>query len=178
MKKGFFLLAIIASIVFAAIPDGAEYLIICPEEYVDEMEPLAYWKTQKGMLTRITTLSETGSSSSEIRNYIISTQTWSPAPKFILFVGDPSIINMVAGGSTVYGTFYCDHYYEDLDGDIMRDVFIGRFPGNTSERIQVMVAKTLRYEKNPPSCGWLDKGCTVIWMETIPIQYIRPIQTP
>ncbi len=163
MKQGFWAIVVfLISTVYAVIPTGADYLIICPDEFVDDVQPLADWKTKKGMLAKIATLSETGSSSSDIKAYITAAQGWTPAPKFILLVGDPSIIPMVADGSTSYGTYYCDHYYEDLDGDLYRDVFAGRFPANESQQIQVMVAKTLRYEKDPPGGGWLDKGCTKI----------------
>jgi hypothetical protein len=57
---------------------GARYLIITPDAYRAALQPLALWKTQKGMKAKIVTLSETGTDSTQIRSYIVNAyNTWS-----------------------------------------------------------------------------------------------------
>ena len=77
--------------------DGADYLIITADDFADELEPLLEWKTLKGYQTSLVTLSEIGSSSSAIKNYIQNAyNTWNPAPTYILLVGD---INRLASNT-------------------------------------------------------------------------------
>ncbi|MCK4255891.1 hypothetical protein KAX35_03300, partial [candidate division WOR-3 bacterium] len=73
--------------------DKGRYLIITPDAYYDAILPLAEWKTKKGMLTKVAKLSETGSSSAQIRSYITNAyNTWEPRPEYVLLVGDDNII--------------------------------------------------------------------------------------
>ena len=49
---------------------GAKYLVITHDNFYDAILPFAQWKHKKGMVTKVVKLSETGSDSSQIRNYI------------------------------------------------------------------------------------------------------------
>ena len=56
---------------------GAKYLIIAADDYVSAIQPLADWKTKKGVKAMVVPLSVTGSSASQIKNYITNAyNTW------------------------------------------------------------------------------------------------------
>jgi len=128
-----------------ALADGARYLIIAPDDYVDELQPLVDWKTRKGMLATVVPLSQTGYSSVEIRNTIVDAVTnWDPEPEYVLLVGDSSQLPManLQGG-------YTDTYYGDTDNDTFIEVHPARFPAQSASQVEVMVEKTLNYERFP-----------------------------
>jgi hypothetical protein len=80
------LVTVFAASLPSAQETGARYLIITPDAYFDILQPLAQWKTQKGMKAKIVTLSETGSDSTQIRNYIMNAyNTWSIQPEYLLY---------------------------------------------------------------------------------------------
>lgn len=137
--------------------DGAKMIIVTPDEYYDEVLPLAQWKTKKGILTYIAKLSETGSSPSQIKNFLENAyDTWDPAPEYVLLVGDANAIPVYTG---------TDNYYATLSGDDMfNDVFIGRFPASNSTEVATMVSKSLNYEENPymGDSLWFRKGTGII----------------
>jgi len=125
--------------------DGAVYLVIAPDEYVAALEPLIEWKTLKGVPAITVPTSETGYSTLEIHDYIAdAAATWEPAPQYVLIVGDMNTIPM----PTLQGG-YSDTYYGDTDGDTFIEVHPGRFPAEDLAQVELMVEKTLRYERHP-----------------------------
>jgi hypothetical protein len=135
---------------------GARYLIIAPDAFYDALLPLAEWKTQKGMLAKIVTLSETGSNPSQIKAYIQNAyNNWDIKPEFVLLAGGYSYIPRPTEN---------DHYYVMLDADEHDDIVVGRFPADNLTQIQTMVSKTLGYEKNPymEDSLWFKKGVTIV----------------
>ena len=78
---------------------GARYLIIAADGFVDALKPLADWKTQKGMLARIVPESVAGTSSGAVQSYIRNAcETWPIAPEYVLIAGGPSYIPAFSGG--------------------------------------------------------------------------------
>ena len=72
------------------IQDRGEMLVICPDQYMESMQPFVEWKNQSGRPTTIVSLSEVGGNNdNQIKNYIQSIYT-SPEHnlEFILLVGD------------------------------------------------------------------------------------------
>jgi MYXO-CTERM domain-containing protein len=131
-----------------AAAEGARYLIICPAEWEAEVQPLADWKTRKGMLAKVATTTETGYSAVEIRSYIEdAVATWDPAPEYVLIVGDSNTIPMEWFDDGWGG--YSDTYYGSVDGDTFIELHPGRFPARTATEAAVMVEKTLAYERYP-----------------------------
>ena len=129
----------------SALADGAEYLIISPVEYAGAVGALAEWKTLKGVPAVVRTTAETGYSSTEIHDYIAeAAATWDPAPQYVLIVGGMNTIPM----ATLQGG-YTDTYYGDTDDDTFIEVHPSRFPAETLEEVELMVEKTLRYERRP-----------------------------
>ena len=141
-------LLVALSIPTTALADGARYLIVTPAEWADEMEPLAEWKTRKGMLAKVVTPADTGYSSYEIRAYIQdAVATWDPAPEYVLLVGDMHAMPMEWANDGWGG--YSDTYYGSVDGDTFIEIHPGRFPAGTAIEVAAMVEKTLQYERYP-----------------------------
>ncbi len=129
----------------AAHADGARYLIITTGSYAEHLEPLAEWKTRKGMLARIVTTSETGYSSRQIQEYVTeAVETWDPAPEYVLIAADMTNIPM-----DVVDGYNTDTSFGNIDEDLFVEIIPGRFPAGSSTEIQTMVAKTLQYERTP-----------------------------
>lgn len=144
--------------------DGARYLIITHDDYLQALQPLAEWKTQKGLKAKIVTLSQIGSDSTEIRDYILDAyNTWSIRPEYILLVGNPAQLPfprfdyMGNIGST-------DNYYADMTGDFQNEIIPGRFYVFDTLEVQTIVNKVLCYDKSPSidNRTWFKKGTTVV----------------
>ncbi len=161
---------------------GADYLIITDDSFVDEVAPLAEWKKEKGYITKIVKTSDIGSSSSDIKNYIKNAyDSWSPAPSYVLLVGDHQQIpgNRVSPDSNG-SYFYSDHPYSLTDGnDYWSDITVGRFSVSTDDEAKRVVEKVLKYDRYPDDGNWYsnsliaayiqnDYGCTASrwFMET------------
>ncbi|OYD15421.1 hypothetical protein CH333_05855, partial [candidate division WOR-3 bacterium JGI_Cruoil_03_44_89] len=140
--------------------EGARYLIITPDSFYDAILPLAEWKTKKGMKTKVAKLSETGSSASQIRSYIIEAYNyWDPRPEYLLLVGDHNTIDMPYHGGTE-----SDNYYTDIEGDLYNEIIPGRFPASNVNQVNTMVSKTLGYERTPfmDDTLWFRRGTVII----------------
>ncbi len=128
-------------VVGPARAEGARYLIICPEYFEDAVQPLAEWKTRKGMLAEVVTTAETGWSSYEVLMYIAdAVADWEPAPEYVLFVGDSSQIQYFGSSDVAYGS---------IDGDTFIEIHPGRLPAGSTEEVELMISKILAYEREP-----------------------------
>ena len=137
--------------------NGARYLIIVPDAFAEYIQPLAQWKTEKGMLAYVAKLSETGSSSAQIKTFIQNAyNTWDIPPEFLLLVGNASYIPFPN----------TDNYYVTVAGnDPLIDIFVGRFPASNSIQVETMVSKTIGYELADsflPDTNWIRKATTII----------------
>jgi hypothetical protein len=149
---------------------GARYLIISHPAYVPIVQPLAEWKTKKGVKAKVVPLSEIGSTPSQIQTYIRNAyNNWPIRPEFVLLVGSPSQIPSY-GGST-------DCYYGDMGGDYKMEISVGRFFAMSARECSTMVAKVITYEK--PDLQAIDtlyflKGTTVVNEDQPPDPYYQP----
>jgi hypothetical protein len=144
---------------------GAQYLVICPDSMYNSVQPLVQWKQAKGLKTKVAKLSETGSDTLSIRNYIRNAwANWPIRPEYILLVGDGSLLP--ARLYTWHGSVYCssDNIYGDIVGDIEAEGVVGRLPAASIAQLNLMVAKTLRYEKNPDVTDslWMRRMTTIV----------------
>lgn len=110
-----------------------QYLIITPELFIETIEPLAAWKTQKGVYTKMMPLDgPTGINSTyngpdlpaKIHAFLREYYNRTPYLKWLLLVGDSEIIpprkiltNVSTGITEIYVERYCysDYYYSALD---------------------------------------------------------------
>lgn len=127
-----------------------KYLIVSPNEFVDELQEFIKWKTQKGFTVVLGNMDDIGSNSSNIKTWVHeqynNTPINEPAPSFLLLVGD---INQVPvsqeiGQNTNMET---DLYYASVDGDMFPDMYYGRIPAQNEQQLSTMLQKTLYYER-------------------------------
>ncbi len=160
MARILFLSALIA-VIAGAQETGARYLIITSDNFYSDIQPLATWKHKKGLSTKVVRLSETGSSSSQIRSYILGAyNTWPVRPEYLLLVGAPNYLPF----PSVNGT-YSDNYYTNMDADIYNEILSGRLTVHSSSECQTVVNKILAYERTPDlslDSTWFIDGCLVI----------------
>jgi hypothetical protein len=160
---------------------GFEYLIVTDEAYVTAFQPMADWKTKKGVPAEIRSMSWISSTMSgqddaeKLRNYIRVCHQDSGLA-WVLLGGDTDVVpDRVGYAMTCEAGMYWDEdslradlYYSDLDGswnadgdavfgevedsvDLFPDVFVGRAPVNTLTEAETFVTKVVRYERTAPA---------------------------
>lgn len=161
------------------LPAGRyEYLIVTSDVLASSFEPLAAWKTQKGVPARVVTTSEVqsygfgGDLQNQIRTFLqYAAEEWGVI--WVLLGGDTNQVPerrayaMDSGYGANANAIPCDLYYADLDGDwnadgdatygeieddvdLYSDLFVGRATVENVAEAQTFVSKVLVYEKAPP----------------------------
>jgi hypothetical protein len=146
------------------VPPGTyDYVIITSSAYSSTFQPLANWKTQKGVPANIVNLTwiynsggYSGTNKEKIRAFIQDAHsTWGTT--YFLLGGDTNTIpyhTVNYNGDSIP----TDAYYGDYDNDWTYEVMIGRASvvntGSGAGGIQNFVNKILTYEKNPPTTDY------------------------
>ena len=130
------------------ISDPVTYVIITNPIFLNTLNDFIEWKTQKGYHVIVGNTAEIGSSTSSIKNFIENlydnpSNSMSP-PSFVLFVGDIAQVPSYNGST---GSHPTDLYYVDMSGDMIPDIFHGRFSAQNLSHLQSQINKTLEYEK-------------------------------
>jgi len=121
------------------LEDGG-LLIITYDAFLPNIQPLAAWKLQKGIETKLVTLAETGSTYSQIKNYILGEyNSWQPS--YVLLVGDAAQVPR-------YGSDSDPGYSTLAGGDNYPELFIGRFSAENATHVNTQVTRTLTYERD------------------------------
>lgn len=131
------------------------YLILTPQRYLDEIEPLAQQKRERGFNVVIRTTESTGNSVAQIKSAIqeYHDTCTSGDDHYVLMVGDVNDIPLaVAPGSGKPS----DHVYACLDAGDWPDVWLGRLSVDSEADLTTQVSKVLTYEDNPPSSSYYD----------------------
>jgi len=140
----------------ASAEDGARYLIVAGDDLVPAAQPLAEWKTAKGMLAKVVPLSEAGPNPDSVRGFIRQAwNNWPVKPEYVLIAGGPGHI-----GSP--GDIY-DCRYGDVTGDYHVELPVGRLWVRNARECSTIVAKTLAYERPTlDDTAWFRSGTTVV----------------
>jgi len=137
--------------------ERGKYLIITHDDYYDSILPLAEWKHRRGVEVEIARLSVIGSSAAEIKAYIQNAyDNWTVPPEYVLLVGDTEYLPTSG---------YTDDYYAKLEGaDYLVDVDLGRLSCDNVTQCELIVAKTLGYEKTPDMSDpdWFRSACLIV----------------
>jgi hypothetical protein len=135
---------------------SGRYLIITHNNFYDSILPLAEWKHKQGMEVEIANTAIIGGSTSQIKTYIQNAyDNWDVPPEYILIVGDSEYVP----------TSNSDNYYGQLEGgDVLVDVNVGRFTCDNTTECDLMVAKTLGYERTPlmSDLDWFRSGTLIV----------------
>jgi hypothetical protein len=155
-------------------PGDYDYVIVTQSTLVNAFQPLADWKTKKGVKAIIVTTADVndwygGTGTSEYRSFVRDAhQEW--GADWILLGGDVEIIPEAWKSFSGPGSTYGDTYYADYDDDWVCEVAVGRAPVNTSTEVQNLVDKVLLYERNPALTNYpLD--VTLVMMDLDSITY-------
>jgi hypothetical protein len=168
-------ITVLAILLFIIIPFGfgqtigAKYLIITADAFYNDILPLAQWKHKKGVRTKIVTLSEIGSTQTQIHDYIYNAYSnWSIRPEYVLLVGAPNYIPY-----PIISNVYTDNYYTNMSGDLHNEILSGRLTVHSRTECQTVVNKILMYERTPDTTNtaWFRKGCLIANVDTIPPGY-------
>ncbi|MGB3480531.1 MAG: C25 family cysteine peptidase [bacterium] len=142
---------------------GARYLIITHDDYYNALLPLAEWKTKKGLKAKIKKLSEIGSDSTQIRDYVADAyNTWLIKPEYLLLVG--ANYQLPFPRRAGWEVCHTDNYYTNVTGDFRNEIIPGRFWVSDSLQAKTVVAKVMSYEKYPymEDSMWFGRGVTII----------------
>lgn len=150
---------------------GADYLVIYANEtdFLETLQPLLDYRQSQDMQVLAVDVMQVydefsyGRPTTEgIREFLLTAAaTWNPAPRFVLLVGDASydFNNYTAGKNRnilpthlvfteFMGFVASDTWFViPAEGSLSPQMAIGRFPAQTADQLETMVAKTLIYER-------------------------------
>jgi hypothetical protein len=141
----------------ALAPGDYDYVIISPPDFVTNYEPLADWKTQKGVPAKIVTTTwiyneggYSGANDAKIRAFITDANATWGAIYFVLG-GDTNVVP-THWWTTPVDPYNIpeDTYFADLDDDWTVEVHVARIPARYAPTVYTIVDKALNYETNPP----------------------------
>ncbi len=141
--------------------DGAEYLIICPDDadFLAWADSIKVFRTKQGISTVIKTVPEVGGNTvAAIESYIDDIMApgtgWDPAPAAILLMADyGNSGNTITSQSYPHpysGTYITDNNYADISGNNLPDIVFARMTAQNNTHLETMVTKFINYERNPP----------------------------
>ena len=141
------------------------YVILANPLFKTTLKPFVDWKTQKGfnVIEAYTDNPAVGNTPSAIKQYLQNLYLNPPqgmsAPSFLLIVGDVSLLPPFHSD---IGQHVTDLYYAEYTGDKLPELFYGRFPASSVAELQVMIDKTLEYEKyTMPDPSYLGKAALI-----------------
>ena len=142
---------------YTFIEDRGEMLVICPDQYIANMQPFVDWKNQSGRPTTMVSVTEAGGNNdTQIKNYINSIYT-NPERnlEFVLLVGDYSDLtpHSMSGGRS-------DNWFGQLEGnDYYLELLTGRFSVQAVKDVETHIEKVLYYERDmPEGLTWVNQG--------------------
>jgi len=139
---------------YTALNDApGNMLIICYDDFMDEMADFVTWKKQKGISVEMIAVSTIGNASA-IKTYISSYYNTNGLT-YLLLVGDAA---QVPTSSTSAGD--SDNNYGFIIGnDHYVDIFVGRFSAENASQVTTQVNRTIHYERDVSTADtWLASG--------------------
>ena len=137
--------------------DYGELLIICPDQYMSEMDEFVAWKNKSGRPTTLVSLSQVGGNNdNNIKNYILNFYN-DPEHnlEFILLIGEYTDLtpHSMNGGRS-------DNWFGQLEGsDYYLEALTGRFSVQNATQLQTQINKVIYYERDVQTdATWANKG--------------------
>jgi len=129
---------------YVPVEEEGRLLIICHDDFLDEMAPFVEWKRQKGQDVVMLAKSEVGTTSTAIRNFVTIYYS-DPGLAFLLLVGDAEQMP-----SPSHSGGLSDPTYAMVVGtDSYPDILVGRFSASTGAQVVTMVERCVEYERDP-----------------------------
>ena len=149
---------------------GVRYLILCHPDYTATIDSLASWYNKRGIETKI--ISKVWASSNEVKDSIKTEYNRNnpPALRWALLVGDVDRMPTGTWGTTTIS----DYWFGNLTPttpDLYAEVGVGRLSCTNAADLANQARKILKYSKNPPMDGWLNKSVLIAHKELYPSKY-------
>jgi len=150
------------------VRDEVTYVIVTPSMFTAQLADFIQWKTERGFRIVVGEIGspEVGSTTTSIQTYLRNLYNGAtpeqPAPSFVLFVGDvaqcPTF--QVSGDPT-------DRPYCAVDGDLVPDIYYGRFSATNTAQLQAILDKTMMYDQfTMPDPSYLDEVVLIAGYDT------------
>jgi hypothetical protein len=139
---------------------GHEYLIITPDAFVSDLQPLIEAREGHGLRVKVVKLSQIGTSPSaaQIASFIkneydtttSSNELFGEHLRYVLLVGDvdeiPTHYRTDSGLGNTYNPVASDLYYATMDSQsYLPHIAVGRLPIQTSAELKAVVKKIVQY---------------------------------
>ena len=128
------------------VAEEGDILIICPENFMEAMQPYVDWKIRNGFNTEMVPLSTAGSSYQTIKSYIQSYYNEHNLA-FVIIVGD----NAQFPTPTIGGNKVDNNYTEIAGNDSYPDIILGKISAENVSQVETQVQRFIEYEQNPPA---------------------------
>jgi hypothetical protein len=150
-------------------------VIICADSYMSNMAEFVSWKLQKGIETKVVTVSSIGNNETAIKNYI-QTEYNAGDLVWVLLVGDGNQVVPATGTKGSANGADADPVYAYTSGgDYYPDIFVCRFSSRGSAtNIDKQVSRSIYYEKTPQTgADWYHVGLGVASNQGTPSDKVR-----
>lgn len=127
------------------IAEEGDILIICPDNFLEAMQPYVDWKIRNGFNTEMVTVTAAGNNATAIKTYITNYYNEHNLA-FVIIVGD----NAQFPTPTVSGN-KSDNYFTEVAGsDTYPDIILGKISAENVAQVETQVQRFIEYEQNPP----------------------------
>jgi hypothetical protein len=161
-----------------ADPPQRHCLVIVPDTYYPQIEPLVEWKNRKGTETRVVRTSELEAVDTTYVKQCILADYEERHTDYVILVADhagsDSIPFYTGYSHPAGGTAYGDHWYSLIDGyDDYPDLIVARFPAHDTADVTTMVEKITAYERTPDPAWFTNHVLLWAHKEGYPYQYTK-----
>lgn len=126
-------------------------IILSSPIFREELQVFIQWKKEQGFEIVELYTDEIGSTETAIKNYLHNLWESSDEPfaDYLLICGDTGQVPACEGVHMYYSNDSqpTDIYYAEYTGDMLPDVFYGRFSATSASQMQKIIEKTIKYEK-------------------------------
>lgn len=148
----------------------ATYLIVSPQRFHDNLQPLISWKRQEGYLVESFIIETTNRDiiRTELERRYHTANPLHPAPLYILLVGESDDIPPFVAQHRISGleSHRTDLYYGEFTGDYLPDAIVGRLSIRDTTQLRHIIDKTLAYEQfTLPDSSYLNRSLLVAGKE-------------
>jgi hypothetical protein len=149
---------------------GVRYLILSHPNFTATIDSLASWYNKRGIETKI--ISKVWATANEMKDSIKAEYNRNDPPvlKWALLIGDVDRMPTGTWGTTTISDFWFGNLTPTTP-DLYAEVGIGRLSCTDAADLANQVRKILKYSKNPPMDGWLDKSVLIAHKELYPSKY-------
>ena len=145
---------------YTPLEEEGSMLIICYDDWVDEMQSFVNWKNTIGRPTTIVPVSVAGSTAAQIKSFVTDVYNSDESLTYLLLVGDAAQVP-TNNGDGLGGD--SDNAYAYITGDDhYLEFFVGRFSAENAQHVTTQVQRTIAYElgENMDN-NWLNKLMSV-----------------